>query len=71
MKTWLHWLGLGQPCHRCGAKVPHRPDLFRIDGKQCCAECYAFLSDIADRRAMEEGARDKIRYGRRTGWYGP
>jgi hypothetical protein len=60
--SWLHWLGLGEPCHRCGAGVTHRPDLFRIHDEQCCPECYARLKDVDDRRAEEERARERVRY---------
>ena len=63
MASWLHWIGLGAPCHRCGAKVRYRPDLFRIDDKQCCPECFAALEEIAERRVAEERARGRVRYG--------
>ena len=62
MWSLLHKLGLGPPCHRCGAKVTHRPDLFRLDDRQCCAECFYVLHDLRERHRAEEVARSRIRY---------
>lgn len=66
MVSWLRWLGLGEPCHRCGAAVTHRPDLFRIDDRQCCPECHAVLFEIAERRRQEEVALGRVVYGGRV-----
>lgn len=63
MWSWLHWLGLGPSCHRCGVMVTHRPDLFRISDRQCCAECYFTLKELQDQHELEETTRQRIRYG--------